>query len=443
MTEYDFHPIADMFPLLEGGRFAAQVEDIRAHGLNEPIALYEGKILDGRNRYRACLEAGVESRYIKKNFASRAEAIAYVISADVHRRHLTAKQKRELIEKLLKLDPAKSNLAIAKEIGSSDKTVRKIRDKLEANSEIPNKPERVETTGRKARGRRPKRGAAAAPEPAPAAAEEQPAPAPRSNGNDVDTAASTEAMRAAHAAPEQAAASDAPSPQQPADEAQAKVPEPSEPQPTGDTPKAMPVNDMSAESVPGEPKAELTVEEAGAELKRLKALKAKIKANAEDGTGIDPEVSAKALVEFNAACTTWLPQMNGTDLQSAVDSFAEVVEVPAENLIPDLKESVMDLKIAKAENTVLRRKLAGKLPPHESRAARWTRLADEAHSSVEELISMQEEFAEAKEGQPENLQDAPFAQKCDVICDIDLQSALSPLEEAANAEVPLGFGRDM
>jgi hypothetical protein len=101
--EYDYHPLAALFPFLEGGEFAALVDDIRQRGLHEAIVLYENKILDGRNRDRGCRAAGITPRYIEKTFVDRAAATAYVISANVHRRHLTAEQRRELVEKLLKV----------------------------------------------------------------------------------------------------------------------------------------------------------------------------------------------------------------------------------------------------------------------------------------------------------------------------------------------------
>ena len=45
-----FHPLANLFPLIEGDEFAALVEDVRANGLLVPIVLHEGMILEGRNR---------------------------------------------------------------------------------------------------------------------------------------------------------------------------------------------------------------------------------------------------------------------------------------------------------------------------------------------------------------------------------------------------------
>lgn len=60
----EFHPIANCWRLIEGERFTELVDDIRTNGLREPIVLFEDKILDGRNRYRACREAGVEPRFV-------------------------------------------------------------------------------------------------------------------------------------------------------------------------------------------------------------------------------------------------------------------------------------------------------------------------------------------------------------------------------------------
>ena len=48
------HPFAEVFPTLDGEAFDALVKDIDARDQQEPIWVYEGKILDGRNRYRAC-----------------------------------------------------------------------------------------------------------------------------------------------------------------------------------------------------------------------------------------------------------------------------------------------------------------------------------------------------------------------------------------------------
>jgi hypothetical protein len=89
VKDVQFHEAANIFPLMTGDDFDRLVEDIRKNGLRERIKTIDGLILDGRNRYRACLQVGVSARYeeIKTD-----DPIAYVRSLNKHRRHLTATQ---------------------------------------------------------------------------------------------------------------------------------------------------------------------------------------------------------------------------------------------------------------------------------------------------------------------------------------------------------------
>ena len=154
--EYTFHPLASAFPLLEGSEFAALVEDIKAHGLNEAIVLYEDKILDGRNRYRACTAAGIEPRYCEIDFGNYDAAMAHVISANIHRRHLTTEQRNELIEQLLKAKPEQSDRQIARTAKVDHKKVGAVRRKAEERGEIPHVERRTDAKGRAQPATKPK-----------------------------------------------------------------------------------------------------------------------------------------------------------------------------------------------------------------------------------------------------------------------------------------------
>jgi ParB-like chromosome segregation protein Spo0J len=152
-----FHPLADIFPLMEGKEFDELVADIKAHGLRESIVIYDGKILDGRNRWRAALAAGLSVETIIEHHTrqdyylrqGKVDPAAYVISKNIHRRHLTAEQKRELITNVLKADPEKSDREIGRLTKTDNKTVASVRAAEEAREEIPHVENRTDTKGRR------------------------------------------------------------------------------------------------------------------------------------------------------------------------------------------------------------------------------------------------------------------------------------------------------
>ena len=109
------HPLAALFPLLDGDEFGALVVDIRAYGLRQKIILFEGMILDGRNRYAACLEAGIEPRFEVFNGA---DPLAFVISLNLTRRHLSESQRAMVAAKIATLkDGQRSDLVQGLPIG--------------------------------------------------------------------------------------------------------------------------------------------------------------------------------------------------------------------------------------------------------------------------------------------------------------------------------------
>jgi ParB-like chromosome segregation protein Spo0J len=150
-----FHPLAKNFPLLNGSEFNELVADVGTNGLHEPIVLYQGAILDGRNRYRACLKAKVDPRF-EEFEGDDAAALAFVISKNIHRRHLKAKEKREAIAALLKASPEKSDRQIAGMIKASPTFVGKVRAEKEATGDVSTVDTRIDTKGREQPAKKPR-----------------------------------------------------------------------------------------------------------------------------------------------------------------------------------------------------------------------------------------------------------------------------------------------
>ena len=87
---WEVHPACEIFPSFGDTGFSALMADVKEHGLRDAIVQFEGKILDGRNRLSACLTVGVEPRF--EDWTGD-DPIAYVLSKNLHRRHLDESQR--------------------------------------------------------------------------------------------------------------------------------------------------------------------------------------------------------------------------------------------------------------------------------------------------------------------------------------------------------------
>jgi ParB-like chromosome segregation protein Spo0J len=153
------HPAADEFPLLPPAELKALAEDIRAHGLRNPWCLIEDEqggvvLIDGRNRLDALELIGEEitldNSIIFERFpADSVDVAERVVSLNIHRRHLSNEQKRELIAKLLKADPQKSDRQIAEQTKTSPTTVGKVRAAKEAAGDVSTVDTRTDSKGRR------------------------------------------------------------------------------------------------------------------------------------------------------------------------------------------------------------------------------------------------------------------------------------------------------
>jgi ParB-like chromosome segregation protein Spo0J len=135
------HPFAEAIPAMTPQEFAALRSSIQKSGLQVPIVVFDGKVLDGRHRLRACEELRVEPKIVL--FAGTdEEAKDHVAVLNLHRRHLNAEQKRRAVAALLRRDPARSDRAIAAEAGVAASFISSVRDRLSSSGVVGLHPER-------------------------------------------------------------------------------------------------------------------------------------------------------------------------------------------------------------------------------------------------------------------------------------------------------------
>ena len=75
-----------------------------------------------------------------------------------------------------------------------------------------------------------------------------------------------------------------------------------------------------------------------------------------------------------------------------------------------------------------------------SRPKRWSIAAQDAQAALNALREVQEEYSDWYENLPDNLQQSPVGEKLEEVANIDIEGALSIIEEAADADLPRGYG---
>lgn len=105
-TGHAYHEIASIFPMMDDAAFDDLCADISEQGQLDPIWLHEGKILDGRNRYKACNKLGIEPAF--REWQGAGSPINFVLSLNLHRRHLTSSQKAVVALRMLPMMEAEA-----------------------------------------------------------------------------------------------------------------------------------------------------------------------------------------------------------------------------------------------------------------------------------------------------------------------------------------------
>jgi hypothetical protein len=100
---YEFHPIADIFPMMSRREFDELVADIDAHGQQVPIWTFNGSVIDGRNRYKACLKLNLAPMMIEWE-GEESELVPFIVSLNLKRRHLKAGQRSMVAAKLANIN---------------------------------------------------------------------------------------------------------------------------------------------------------------------------------------------------------------------------------------------------------------------------------------------------------------------------------------------------
>jgi ParB-like chromosome segregation protein Spo0J len=103
--EYEIHPAAELFPMMDQQSFERLKADINENGQEKCITFFNGQLLDGRNRMKACEELGIEPMIeeIEDSGDGKFDPFRWVLSVNLHRRHLSESQRAMVAARLAKM----------------------------------------------------------------------------------------------------------------------------------------------------------------------------------------------------------------------------------------------------------------------------------------------------------------------------------------------------
>lgn len=138
-----------VMPPLTADEYDALLLDISQNGITVPVVYDQhGRLIDGHHRVEIAQRLRIDVPQVVREVANAQEARSLAYSLNLHRRHLSREQKRDLLAASIKADPHLSDRQHAERVGSSDKTAGSVRAELERRAEIPHVETRTDTAGR-------------------------------------------------------------------------------------------------------------------------------------------------------------------------------------------------------------------------------------------------------------------------------------------------------
>jgi N6-adenosine-specific RNA methylase IME4 len=124
MSEYAFHPLAELLPPMQGEELQLLVDDIALRGLRHAIILYQGAILDGRSRYLACKKLGIEPLTAASTSNNDETALLEVVSVNYRRGHKTESQRAMAAAKVANAPEGRPSVTTAIAVVTQDEAAK-------------------------------------------------------------------------------------------------------------------------------------------------------------------------------------------------------------------------------------------------------------------------------------------------------------------------------